>query len=83
MEDGEVYVLSNKKVEEEKIKLLMEEFHQEFSLLYGEFKPVHVRGFCVPLKDVKNYETSGEKLPPYLRLPEKAIAYSVAIKVSK
>jgi hypothetical protein len=24
--------------------------------------------------------TSGEKLPPYLRLPEKAIAYSVAIK---
>ena len=27
--------------------------------------------------------TSGEKLPPYLRLPEKAIAYSVAIKVSK
>ena len=28
-------------------------------------------------------DTSGEKLPPYLRLPEKAIAYSVAIKVSK
>jgi hypothetical protein len=56
LEDGEVYVLSHKKVEEEKIKLLMEEFHQEFSLLYGEFKPVHVRGFCVPLKDVKNYE---------------------------
>ena len=28
-------------------------------------------------------KTSGEKLPPYLRLPEKAIAYSVAIKVSK
>jgi hypothetical protein len=27
--------------------------------------------------------TSGEKLPPYLRLPEKAIAYSVAIKVSE
>jgi hypothetical protein len=27
--------------------------------------------------------TSGEKLPPYLRLPEKAVAYSVAIKVSK
>ena len=27
--------------------------------------------------------TSGEKLPPYLRLSEKAIAYSVAIKVSK
>ena len=27
--------------------------------------------------------TSGEKLPPYLRLPEKAIAYSVAIKVRK
>gem|GEM_PF-5210695 len=27
--------------------------------------------------------TSGEKLPPYLRLPEKAIAYSVAIKVGK
>jgi Type III restriction enzyme, res subunit. len=30
---------------------------------------------------VKN--TSGEKLPPYLRLSEKAIAYSVAIKVGK
>jgi len=29
------------------------------------------------------FDTSGEKLPPYLRLPEKAIAYSVAIKVSK
>jgi len=28
-------------------------------------------------------DTSGEKLPPYLRLSEKAIAYSVAIKVSK
>jgi type I restriction-modification system DNA methylase subunit len=27
--------------------------------------------------------TSGEKLPPYLRLPEKAIAYSIAIKVGK
>lgn len=39
-----------------KIKLLMEEFHREFSLLYGESKPVHVCGFCVPLKDVKNYE---------------------------
>jgi hypothetical protein len=31
----------------------------------------------------KNINTSGEKLPPYLRLPEKAIAYSVAVKVSK
>jgi hypothetical protein len=31
----------------------------------------------------KDKYTSGEKLPPYLRLPEKAIAYSVAIKVSK
>jgi hypothetical protein len=30
----------------------------------------------------KSY-TSGEKLPPYLRLPEKTIAYSVAIKVGK
>jgi hypothetical protein len=28
-------------------------------------------------------DTSGEKLSPYLRLPEKAIAYSVAIKVGK
>jgi len=27
--------------------------------------------------------TSGEKLPPYLILPERAIAYSVAIKVGK
>jgi Glycosyltransferase len=27
--------------------------------------------------------TSGEKLPPYLRLPEKAIAYSITIKVGK
>ena len=27
--------------------------------------------------------TSGEKLPPYLRLPKKAIAYSIAIKVGK
>jgi len=32
---------------------------------------------------IRNINTSGEKLPPYLRLPEKAIAYSVAIKVSK
>ena len=31
----------------------------------------------------KNINTSGEKLPPYLRLPEKAIAYSLAIKVGK
>jgi CBS domain-containing protein len=56
LEDGEVYVLSSKRAEEEKIKLLMEEFHREFSLLYGESKPVHVCGFCVPLKGVKNYE---------------------------
>jgi hypothetical protein len=28
-------------------------------------------------------KTSGEKLPPYLRFPEKAIAYSVAIEVGK
>lgn len=56
LEDGEVYVLSSKRVEEEKIKLLMEEFHREFSLLYGESKPVYVCGFCVPLKGVKSYE---------------------------
>ncbi len=28
-----------------------------------------------------NTDTTGEKLPPYLRLPKKAMAYSVAIKV--
>jgi len=28
-------------------------------------------------------DKSGQKLPPYLRLPKKAVAYSVAIKVSK
>ncbi len=33
--------------------------------------------------DIITIHTSGEKLPPYLRLPKKAIAYSVAIKVSK
>jgi tetratricopeptide (TPR) repeat protein len=33
-------------------------------------------------RKMKDY-TSGEKLPPYLGLPEKAIAYSVAIKVGK
>jgi hypothetical protein len=32
-----------------------------------------------PIKITLHY-TSGEKLPPYLRLPEKAIVYSVAIK---
>ena len=37
----------------------------------------------VILNIIKKYYTSGEKLPPYLRLPEKAVAYSVAIKVSK
>jgi hypothetical protein len=35
------------------------------------------------VKPLPYFNTSGEKLPPYLRLPEKAIAYSVAIKVSK
>jgi hypothetical protein len=35
------------------------------------------------LNRLKPQKTSGEKLPPYLRLPEKAIAYSVAIKVGK
>jgi Ca2+-transporting ATPase len=38
-------------------------------------------------EDIDNIEikliTLGEKLPPYLRLSEKAIAYSVAIKVGK
>jgi len=33
--------------------------------------------------DYHRHHTSGEKLPPYLRLSEKAIAYSVAIKVGK
>ena len=32
---------------------------------------------------IKFLHTSGEKLSPYLRLPEKAIAYSIAIKVGK
>ncbi len=56
LEEGEVYVLSSNRVEEQKIKLLMEEFHREFSLLYGEAKPVHIYGFCIPLKGIKNYE---------------------------
>ena len=38
---------------------------------------------CDVSKDYIILHTSGEKLPPYVRLPEKAIAYSVAIKVSK
>jgi hypothetical protein len=28
-------------------------------------------------------DKSGQKLPPYLRLPEKTVAYTVAIKVGK
>jgi len=41
--------------------------------------------YIISINTIKEgkYDTSGEKLPPYLRLPEKAIAYSVAIKVSK
>jgi 2-C-methyl-D-erythritol 2,4-cyclodiphosphate synthase len=48
---------------------------------------LHKKGYrivnvdCTLVADQPN--TSGEKLPPYLRLPEKAIAYSVAIKVGK
>jgi len=34
-------------------------------------------------KIINHRYTSGEKLPPYLRLPKKAIAYSIAIKVGK
>ena len=34
-------------------------------------------------KAIKEKHTSGEKLPPYLRLPEKAIANSITLKVSK
>jgi len=56
IEEGEVYALSHTRVEENKIKLIMEEFHKEFSLLYAEAKPVHILGFCVELKNVKNYE---------------------------
>jgi hypothetical protein len=40
-----------------------------------------VKRFESPCYNLSN--TLGEKLPPYLRLPEKAIAYSVAIKVGK
>ncbi len=28
-----------------------------------------------------NTDTTGEKFPPYLRLPEKSVVYGVAIKV--
>ncbi|WP_448584749.1 CBS domain-containing protein [Thermocrinis sp.] len=56
IEDGEVYALSHTRVPEDKIKLIMEEFHREFSLLYAEAEPVHILGFCLELKNVKNYE---------------------------
>jgi hypothetical protein len=64
-------------------------------MVYNKIKQI-IRLYSTPKfvllnKFIKNYpkdkikvlDTSGEKLPPYLRLPEKAIAYSVAIKVSK
>ncbi|WP_448587636.1 CBS domain-containing protein [Thermocrinis sp.] len=56
MEDGEVYALSSSRAPEDKVKLIMEEFHREFSLLYAEAKLVHILGFCIPLKNVKSYE---------------------------
>ena len=46
---------------------------------------IHIQqNFSNKLMDLLNdINTLGEKLPPYLRLSEKAIAYSVAIEVGK
>ena len=55
-DEGEVYALSKEKLQRDKIKEIIENFHKEFSLLYADAKPVYVQGYLIPLDTVKNYE---------------------------
>ncbi|MFN7064701.1 MAG: CBS domain-containing protein [Aquificaceae bacterium] len=55
-EEDEVYALSMDRVKEEDIKALYEEFHKEFTLLYTEAELLYLRGYCIPLREVKSSE---------------------------
>ncbi|MCS7262338.1 MAG: CBS domain-containing protein [Aquificaceae bacterium] len=55
-QEGEVYVLSKSRVDEEEIKELYREFHREYTLLFGEARPVYLYGYCFSLKEVQNFE---------------------------
>ncbi len=55
-EKGEVWILSGKPPEKEKIKELFREFHKEYILLFGEFQKVHVYGFCLDMTLVNSQE---------------------------
>ena len=56
LEEKEVYVLSKVRVKEEDIRSLYEEFHKEFTLLYAEANPLYIRGYCIPISEVHNFE---------------------------
>jgi len=43
----EVWVLSSRAPEKEKVKELFKEFHREFALLFAESQRVYVYGFCI------------------------------------
>lgn len=55
-EENEVYALSKVKLKEGEIMDLYREFQREFSLLYADAKPVYLLGYCIPMKDLKNFE---------------------------
>ncbi len=55
-EENEVYALSKVKLREEEIMNLYMEFQREFSLLYSDVSPVYLLGYCIPMKNLKNFE---------------------------
>lgn len=55
-EEKEVYALSDRRVDEEEIRSLYEEFHKEFTLLYAEAEPIYLYGYCIPIKTLNTFE---------------------------
>lgn len=55
-EENEVYALSGNRLKDEEIAELYREFQREFSLLYAEAKPVYLFGYCIPIREVRNFE---------------------------
>ncbi len=55
-EKGEVWLISSKVPQKEKIKELFKEFHREYMLLFGEFRKVFIYGYCVDMGGVASRE---------------------------
>lgn len=55
-EKGEVWVITSHPPSEEGVRELFEEFHREYSLLFGEYENVYIYGFCLDMSIVDSQE---------------------------